>query len=157
MRVPMKNARFGCRAAARQRKGVATIAAARPKPWLMLFAISSRRVWVQFAAANNSSITLMRLPRRASPSHNTIEAQVKSQMHPIKAIFFDAAGTLIHLPRTVGHHYSFVARRIGLRFDAAALDTAFTACWKQMPVRAAIAGPREDDDKGWWRELVNRV
>ena len=26
-----------------------------------------------------------------------------------------------------------------------------------MPQRAAINGPRENDDKGWWRELVNRV
>jgi putative hydrolase of the HAD superfamily len=26
-----------------------------------------------------------------------------------------------------------------------------------MPRRAAIAGPRENDDKGWWRELVNLV
>jgi hypothetical protein len=26
-----------------------------------------------------------------------------------------------------------------------------------MPRRAAIAGPREDDDKGWWRELVDLV
>src|SRR5438067_4833486 len=26
-----------------------------------------------------------------------------------------------------------------------------------MPQRAAIDGPRENDDKGWWRELVNLV
>jgi putative hydrolase of the HAD superfamily len=26
-----------------------------------------------------------------------------------------------------------------------------------MPRRAAIAGPRENDDKSWWRELVNLV
>ena len=74
-----------------------------------------------------------------------------------KAIFFDAAGTLLHLPQSVGHHYAFVANRIGLRLEAAALDRAFASCWKQMPVRPAIDGPREDDDKGWWRELVNRV
>jgi putative hydrolase of the HAD superfamily len=74
-----------------------------------------------------------------------------------KAIFFDAAGTLIHLPLSVGHHYAFVANRIGLRLEAAALDRAFASCWKQMPGRPAIDGPREDDDKGWWRELVNRV
>lgn len=78
-------------------------------------------------------------------------------MHTLRAIFFDAAGTLIYLPQSVGHHYSFVARRIGLRLQAGALDAAFTACWKEMPVRAAIDGPRDDDDKGWWRDLVNRV
>ena len=74
-----------------------------------------------------------------------------------KAIFFDAAGTLIYLPKSVGHHYAFVGKRIGLALDAPALDRAFADCWKQMPARPAIDGPREDDDKGWWRELVKRV
>jgi putative hydrolase of the HAD superfamily len=75
----------------------------------------------------------------------------------IKAIFFDAAGTLIHLPKSVGHHYAFVGERLGLQLDASALDRAFNVCWKQTPVRPAIDGPREDDDKGWWRNLVDRV
>jgi putative hydrolase of the HAD superfamily len=75
----------------------------------------------------------------------------------IKAIFFDGAGTLIHLPKSVGHHYALVGKRVGLALDAEALDWAFTACWKQMPTRPAIDGPREDDDKGWWRELVDHV
>ena len=72
-------------------------------------------------------------------------------------IFFDAAGTLIHLPKSVGYHYSFVAERIGLRLDAGALDRAFADSWKEMAPRPAIDGPRPDDDKGWWRELVNSV
>jgi putative hydrolase of the HAD superfamily len=75
----------------------------------------------------------------------------------IKTIFFDAAGTMIHLPQSVGFHYAFVGERIGLRLDASALDRAFARCWKQTPARPAIDGPREDDDKGWWRDLVNRV
>jgi putative hydrolase of the HAD superfamily len=75
----------------------------------------------------------------------------------IKTIFLDAAGTLIHLPKSVGHHYAYVGERIGLRLDRAALDEAFAACWKQTPQRPAIDGPRDDDDKGWWRDLVNRV
>ena len=74
-----------------------------------------------------------------------------------RTIFFDAAGTLIYLPRSVGHHYALVGQRLGLLLDAKALDQAFSACWKQMPARPAIEGPREDDDKEWWRELVNRV
>lgn len=74
-----------------------------------------------------------------------------------KAIFFDAAGTLIHLPQSVGHHYAYVGECIGLRLDAAALDRAFADRWKLTPARPAIDGPREEDDKGWWRELVNRV
>jgi putative hydrolase of the HAD superfamily len=75
----------------------------------------------------------------------------------LKTIFFDAAGTLIHLPKSVGHHYALVGERVGLRLEPAAMDQAFAACWKQMPARPAIDGPREDDDKGWWRELVDRV
>lgn len=75
----------------------------------------------------------------------------------LKTIFFDAAGTLIHLPKSVGYHYAFVGERVGLALDAPALDRAFAGCWKQMPVRPAIEGPREDDDKGWWLELVDRV
>ena len=77
--------------------------------------------------------------------------------HPITTIFFDAAGTLIYLPKSVGYHYSFVAGRIGLRLDAGALDQAFADCWKLMPTRSPIDGPRPDDDKGWWRELVKCV
>ena len=75
----------------------------------------------------------------------------------LKTIFFDAAGTLIHLPKSVGHHYALVGGRVGLALDAPALDLAFAECWKQMPARPAIEGPREDDDKSWWLELVDQV
>jgi len=75
----------------------------------------------------------------------------------MKAIFFDAAGTLIHLPKSVGFHYALIGQQVGLSLDSAALDRAFTTCWKKMPERPAIDGPREDDDKGWWLELVDRV
>jgi putative hydrolase of the HAD superfamily len=74
-----------------------------------------------------------------------------------KAIFFDAAGTLIRLTKSVGQHYALVAERQGLSLDAAALDHAFARVWKEMPLRAATGEPREDDDKGWWRDLVERL
>ena len=76
---------------------------------------------------------------------------------PPKAIFFDAAGTLFHLNGTVGHHYALVGNEVGLTLDAHQLDRAFYSAWKKMPRRAAILGPRENDDKGWWRELVDLV
>jgi putative hydrolase of the HAD superfamily len=75
----------------------------------------------------------------------------------IRAIFFDAVGTLFHLNGTVGHHYASVANEVGLTLDPRELDDAFYSAWKKMPRRAAIAGPRENDDKGWWRELVDIV
>ena len=76
---------------------------------------------------------------------------------PPKAIFFDAAGTLFHLTGTVGHHYAVVASEVGLTLDAHLLDGAFYSAWKKMPRRGAISEPRKDDDKGWWRELVDLV
>ena len=75
----------------------------------------------------------------------------------IKAIFFDAVGTLFYLTKTVGEHYALVGREVGLKLDAPKLDRAFYSAWENMPGRAAIDGPREDDDKGWWRELVDLV
>jgi putative hydrolase of the HAD superfamily len=75
----------------------------------------------------------------------------------IRAILFDAAGTLFYLTKTVGDHYAYVGREFGLELDAQKLESAFHAAWKQMPRRSAIDGPRKNDDKGWWRELVDHV
>ncbi len=74
-----------------------------------------------------------------------------------RAIFFDAAGTLLRLTKTVGHHYTDVGQRIGLSLDSDALDRAFVDVWKKMPDRPTTGAPREDDDKGWWRDLVDQV
>ena len=74
-----------------------------------------------------------------------------------KAIFFDAAGTLIRLTKSVGWNYALVAERQGLALEAGQLDRAFAQVWKQMPLRPATGQPREDDDKGWWRDLVERL
>jgi putative hydrolase of the HAD superfamily len=75
----------------------------------------------------------------------------------IKAIFFDAAGTLFHLNGTVGHHYALVGCEVGVTLDAHQIDDAFYSALEKMPRRAAIVGPRQNDDKGWWRELVDLV
>ena len=75
----------------------------------------------------------------------------------IKSILFDAAGTLFFLTKTVGDHYALVGRDVGLKLDAKQLDLAFRTAWKHMPQRSPIEGPRENDDKSWWRELVGHV
>jgi putative hydrolase of the HAD superfamily len=75
----------------------------------------------------------------------------------IKAIFFDAVGTLFYLTKTVGDHYALVGSEVGLTLDAHQIDRAFYRAWQQMRLRPAIDGPRENDDKGWWRELVDLV
>jgi putative hydrolase of the HAD superfamily len=81
----------------------------------------------------------------------------ENHMGMIKAIFFDAAGTLFHLPLGVGYHYALVGEEIGLKLDAARLDRAFAKAWNSMPKRAPIDGPRMNDDKDWWRTLVDFV
>ncbi|MBA3544371.1 MAG: HAD-IA family hydrolase [Chthoniobacterales bacterium] len=74
-----------------------------------------------------------------------------------RAIFFDAAGTLIRLTKSVGWHYALVARRQGLDLEANELNRAFAQTWKEMPGRPVTGEPRADDDKGWWRDLVERL
>jgi putative hydrolase of the HAD superfamily len=95
--------------------------------------------------------------RRPHHLKSTLERSTFSPAFMIKAIFFDAVDTLFYLSKSVGEHYAFVAGKIGLKMDARALDRAFFASWKKMPARAAIDGPRENDDKDWWRELVGLV
>src|SRR5207247_5442946 len=46
---------------------------------------------------------------------------------------------------------------VGWKFDAAHLGRACVKAGNSMPARTAIGGPRENDDKGWWRELVDLV
>jgi putative hydrolase of the HAD superfamily len=81
----------------------------------------------------------------------------KNKQEALKAIFFDAVGTLFYLTKTVGDHYALVGSEVGLTLDAHQLDRAFYTAWKQMPPRPAIDGPRENDDKDWWRQLVELV
>lgn len=75
----------------------------------------------------------------------------------IEAVYFDAAGTLIHLPQGVGYHYCLVLARHGVAVEEPTLARAFRAAWKEMPARENTTGPRVDDDKGWWKTLVGKV
>lgn len=78
-------------------------------------------------------------------------------MRAVKIIFFDAAGTLIHLPRGVGFHYADVAARFGWAVNADTMGRAFRAAWQGMSAPPVTRETRVDDDRGWWRELVGRV
>ncbi len=75
----------------------------------------------------------------------------------IKAVFFDAAGTLLHLHGSVGQHYAAVARELGVDLSADALDQAFARAWTKAPRRQPIERARDEDDKPWWRDLVNAI
>jgi putative hydrolase of the HAD superfamily len=75
----------------------------------------------------------------------------------IETIFFDAAGTLFHLPKGVGWHYREVASRFDCHLQADTLSNAFRTVWKRMPRRPNTRAPRANDDKGWWYSLVLEV
>jgi putative hydrolase of the HAD superfamily len=76
---------------------------------------------------------------------------------PVRAIAFDAAGTLIHLPKGAAHHYAEVAARHGLALDPARLTQAFRTVWTALPPPPTTQTRRPDDDRGWWQTLVNEV
>lgn len=74
----------------------------------------------------------------------------------MKAVFFDAVGTLIGLREPVGATYSRIAALHGLNIDALTLDKAFRAAWKSLPQPQHDGKPAADDERSWWHELVRR-
>ena len=85
-------------------------------------------------------------PMSASPQHTP----------GMKAIFFDAAGTLIAVSESVGVTYARLAAAHGIDIDSEALNTAFRSAWKSLPQPQHHGKPSADDERGWWRELVHR-
>ena len=74
-----------------------------------------------------------------------------------RAVFFDAAGTLFRLTRSVGWHYRDVALRHGTDLREDDLDRAFRRAWRDARAPHETNGARPDDDRGWWRAHVGRV
>jgi putative hydrolase of the HAD superfamily len=75
----------------------------------------------------------------------------------IRAVLFDAVGTLILLREPIGATYSRMAREFGVRIPAARVDSAFHEVFRRMPPMAFADEPRdrlELRERGWWRELV---
>ncbi len=72
----------------------------------------------------------------------------------IRVVTFDAAGTLIHLLRPPGLTYAETARHFGYLLDPDRLQEAFRTTWKILPPPQESDGPRPDDDRNWWRQLV---
>src|SRR5216117_2599348 len=61
------------------------------------------------------------------------EQNVRAPKPMLKAIFFDAVGTLFYLTKTVGDHYALVGSELGLTLDAHELDRAFYTASAKMP------------------------
>ncbi len=80
---------------------------------------------------------------------------------PIRAVFFDAGGTLIHPHPSVGEVYGGVAERLGHRAPAAAIETAWLSAWSDYQRRARVERlplPRSDaDDRAMWRRITRTI
>ena len=78
----------------------------------------------------------------------------------IKAIFFDAAGTLIKPTRRVGESYAIFAQKYGMRVSSGEIAERFRVCFPSAPPLAfpgASAEAIEELERAWWKELVRRV
>ena len=79
---------------------------------------------------------------------------------PIRAITFDAAGTLIRVADPVGETYSRIACDMGANLSPVALNAAFRDVFPSMPAMAFPDLPESaivDAERAWWRDLVERV
>jgi putative hydrolase of the HAD superfamily len=78
----------------------------------------------------------------------------------IKAIFFDAAGTLIRPIRPVGETYTRFAAEYGLRVSAAEISQRFRTCFRSAPPLAFPGVPGDQihtRERDWWKRLVQNV
>jgi putative hydrolase of the HAD superfamily len=75
-------------------------------------------------------------------------------------VFFDAAGTLLHVRGGVGAQYAAVARRFGVDADPAALERAFPAAFRAAPPMA-FPGASADRvpalERAVWQGIVRAV
>jgi putative hydrolase of the HAD superfamily len=79
----------------------------------------------------------------------------------IRAVLFDATGTLIHLAEPVGATYRRIARRYGIEHSETSLDRAFRRSLALAPAcvfpgsgsRSAV----EAKERQWWREVVRKT
>lgn len=77
-----------------------------------------------------------------------------------KAIFFDAAGTLIKPTRPVGESYALVAKKYGMEVPSEEIRERFRSCFSSAPPLAfpgAEATEIKDLERQWWKNLVRRV
>jgi len=78
----------------------------------------------------------------------------------IKAVFFDAAGTLIKPARSVGESYAAIAAKHGKEVSSTNITERFRTCFDAAP-RLAFPGATDDAIEGlervWWKNLVAKV
>ncbi len=78
----------------------------------------------------------------------------------IRAILFDAAGTLLHVHPSVGHVYAGEAARYGVHVAPEAINAAFKREWgarRSLPHGATPFHTSETIERAWWHDLVAAV
>ncbi len=81
-------------------------------------------------------------------------------MARIKAVFFDAASTLIAVNGSVGGIYARLAQQHGKAVDGAAVEAGFRRAFTVAPAMAFPEATANDIpvlEKKWWRDVVHRV
>jgi len=78
----------------------------------------------------------------------------------LKAIFFDAAGTLIKTTRPVGESYALLAKKHGMEVLPEEIRERFRVCFSSAPP-LAFPGAEGREIKGlerqWWKDLVRKI
>ena len=78
----------------------------------------------------------------------------------IKAVFFDAAGTLMKTTRGVGESYATIAAKYGVQASPAEITERFRVCFDQAPQLAfpgVSAHAVNGLEREWWKRLVAGV
>jgi putative hydrolase of the HAD superfamily len=78
----------------------------------------------------------------------------------LKAVFFDAAGTLFTVNGSVGEIYARLARQYGKEVSVADLEAGFRRCFATAPPMAFPGASPEQVhvlEKQWWRDVVRNV
>jgi putative hydrolase of the HAD superfamily len=78
----------------------------------------------------------------------------------LKAVFFDAAGTLIETARPVGAVYASMARRYGMEVPIPELAARFRACFASASPLAFPDAPSDEIatlERRWWNNLVQAI
>ena len=77
----------------------------------------------------------------------------------IRAVFFDAVGTLLHPEPSAADAYADTGARFGSRLPRAAIITRFRAAFRRQEERDRAVGYRTSEDRevGRWRAIVSEV
>lgn len=78
----------------------------------------------------------------------------------IRAVLFDATGTLIALRERVGETYARVGRAHGVEIAPWRLEDAFARVWRRAPPLVFPGVPHAEvaaHERAWWREVVRQT